>query len=48
MAVNKASPIPPWASVKIEPKRAFKLSIFKGALPPEAIIPFKSIETIVF
>jgi len=33
MAVNKASPIPPWASVKIEPKRAFKFILTIGEIP---------------
>tara|TARA_R100000900_G_scaffold135064_1_gene112461 strand:- start:968 stop:1525 length:558 start_codon:yes stop_codon:yes gene_type:complete len=33
MAVNKASPIPPWASVKIEPKRAFKFILTLGDIP---------------
>ena len=33
MAVNKASPIPPWASVKIEPKREFKFILTLGDIP---------------
>jgi len=33
MAVNKASPIPPWASVKIEPKRQFKFILTIGDIP---------------
>ena len=33
MAVNKATPIPPWASVNIEPKRAFKFILTLGDIP---------------
>ena len=33
MAVNKASPIPPWASAKIEPKREFKFILTIGDIP---------------
>jgi len=30
---NKATPIPPWASVKIEPKRQFKFILTLGEIP---------------
>ena len=33
MTINKATPIPPWASVKIEPKRAFKFILTLGDIP---------------
>ena len=33
MAINKSTPIPPWASVKIEPKRAFKFVLTLGEIP---------------
>jgi len=33
MAINKATPIPPWASAKIEPKRQFKFILTIGDIP---------------
>ena len=33
MAINKATPIPPWASVKLEPKRAFKFILTLCDIP---------------
>ena len=38
MAVNKSTPIPPWASVKIEPKRQFKFILTLGDIPAWVVV----------